>query len=55
MRRGSEAPEKRDRVESDEGGARENKISPKFFEMQPSEQRTRGRGRDERLVARRDM
>lgn len=55
MHRGSEAPEKRDRVESDEGGATENKTLPKFLEMQPSEQRTRGGGRDERLVARRDM
>ena len=40
MHRGSEAPEKRDReeIESDEGGARENKTLPKFLDIRPSEE-----------------
>ena len=47
MHRGSEAPEKRDReeIESDEGGARENKTLPKFLDIRPSEE---DKGRRER-------
>ena len=47
MHRGSEAPEKRDReeIESEEGGARENKTLPKFLDIRPSEE---DKGRRER-------